>query len=151
MTKAITVWHWSFAYKTMTGMQYTRILTHIQQRNNWPARMQRTNSYSCATHEVWHLCFLLACRTWCITRMQHTKYGSRALHEFYSQAAHFMSHVCVDWVTRQKLKTTPVLGARRYQLRRELCRKVEKFFLINKFVYPCNAQNNNFYNSIILY
>ena len=26
---------------------------------------------------------------------------------------------------------------------------MEKFFLINMFVYSCNAQNNNFYNSIM--
>ena len=26
---------------------------------------------------------------------------------------------------------------------------MENFYYLNKFVYPCNAQNNNFYNSIM--
>ena len=26
---------------------------------------------------------------------------------------------------------------------------MENFCCLNKFVYPCNAQNNNFYNSIM--
>ena len=82
--------------------------------------VQHTNSYSSATHKVWLACFLLACSTWRIAHVQYTKYGSRALHEFYSRAARFVSHACADWVTRQKLKTMRVLGARECQLRHEL-------------------------------
>ena len=106
-----TGWCWNFAYKTMTCVQHTRILM----------RVQHTKSYLHAK-KVWFMCFLLVCGTQCIAHMQHTKYTSHALHKFYSQATHFVSHACVDWVARHKLKTTCVLGACECQLRCELYR-----------------------------
>ena len=108
------------------------------QDNDWRTAHKNTDSRaahdstdSCAVHELLFTCntrsltrvlLTIACSTRRIVRVQHTKYGLHALHEFYLRAAHFVSHTSVDLVTRQKLKTTHALGTRECQLRRELYR-----------------------------
>ena len=77
--------------------------------NDWLAAHENTDTHAahdnvdshaaheflleCNTRSLTRVCL---CSTRCIARVQHTKYGLRALHEFYSRAEHFVSHACAD-------------------------------------------------------
>ena len=106
---------WSFSGKRwlLTCMQQIRRLTHMQ-------HAKRYSRASCchAAHEV-----LLVCSARNIALMLYMT--------AYSRAAYFMSHVCFDWVTQQKLKNTCMFFTSKWSKCQLRCELYRSFIRVN--------------------
>ena len=103
-----TGWHWNFVYKTMTGVQHTRMLTRMQHTTIMTC-VQHTNSYSREMHEVWLACFLLTCSTQCISHAAHKIYFAFTTQILLTSSTFRVTRKF--WLSDlTKLKTTRVLG-----------------------------------------